>query len=105
MTTARIPLVSVARVECDPACSGAPQATRSVRAAIVHPESEPTKIEVQWGANPYWIALHLIGDAGTTKEVIVSDAAGVSQQMKHEVCTHPLSTSPPFVSPLHSELG
>jgi hypothetical protein len=87
MNDPRLPIVSLGSVECDPTCGGSAQAARSVRSLIIQPESESAKIEVQWGANPWWIAIHLIDDFGATKEVRLSDAAGVSQQlMKHEVC-------------------
>lgn len=84
LKSARTPLVSVARVECDPACSGTPQSARSPR-GVVRPESETAQVEVQWGANPWWIAIHLIGDAGATQEVRLSDSSSLSQQlMKRE---------------------
>eukprot|EP00026_Physarum_polycephalum_P011040 Phypoly_transcript_11233.p1 GENE.Phypoly_transcript_11233~~Phypoly_transcript_11233.p1 ORF type:complete len:362 (+),score=58.20 Phypoly_transcript_11233:48-1088(+) len=85
LESARTPLVSMGSVECDPACSGTPQATRRARTPITQPESEPTKFEVQWGANPAWIAIHLIGDADTTKEVRLSHTGSASQYlMKRE---------------------
>lgn len=86
LRSARTPLVSIASVECDPACSGTPQrATRSFTRAVIHPEAETAQVEVQYGANPWWIAIHLIGDADTTQEIRLSDSASLSQQlMKRE---------------------
>jgi len=91
LNTIRTPVITLGSVQCDPACSGTTQSTRSIRTAIIHPESESTKIEVQWGANPWWIAIHLVGDAGTTQEVRLSDSASVSQQlMKREIWNNKL---------------
>lgn len=75
----RLPLVAVGSVECEASCSGA--SALSARAAI---PTTSIKVEIQWGANPRWVALSLFDELDTS-EVWVIDATNERHLMKREV--------------------
>jgi hypothetical protein len=84
LSSVRLPIITIGSVECEASCMGAaPEATSSRSIRTSPPLPVTTKVEIEWGANPRWIALSLIDDIDTS-DVWIIDATNSRNLMKRE---------------------
>lgn len=106
LQSARLPIITLGSVECEASCMGSAISAVSSRIARKEPSPPVTaKIEVQWGANPRWIALRVLDDVDTT-EVWIIDSQNERQLMKRENwISDSAFTLSPEVAPLELPLS